>query len=207
METKKASLSIRVIYWVTNVLFWVLIIASTIFIIDAVLFYSGVKTSSGMVGETFPAEILVKKTSHFVMNNQTIKLEMVGTTESIVFSNPPDFISKQIAPLFLLKILALTYLLWFFRKFIKNVKRGEIFTIKNITLLKRISYVLAGYWIVLFVSSQIASYYITGPLNFSKIYLDFILTGHLLWDALFIWVLAHIFITGLKLKQEKDLTI
>jgi len=204
METKKSPLSIRLIYWITNVTFWLLMFYSFLLIVGTILLYTGVNKGNSFVGGTVPVLISVSKPSHLLMNKQDIKLKLTGSTYSINFINPPDFIAKKIAPFMLLYFLILTYLAWIFRRFIKNVKKGETFTVKNISLLKRISYVLAGYWLVAFVSSLLASYYITGHIEIQN---SFLFNEHMLWEALFIWVLAHIFITGLKLKQEKDLTI
>ncbi len=103
-------------------------------------------------------------------------------------------------------------MLWIFRTFIKNVKKGKIFSIKNISLLKRISYVLLGSWLVHLVYAQFILYFITRHFKFTHVQMitdSYGLNSYagILWIALFIWVLAHIFITGLKLQQEKDLTV
>ncbi len=56
---------------------------------------------------------------------------------------------------------------------------------------------------------QIANYYIAEHLNFENIRITDEIPDYsgILFAALLLWVLAHIFETGLKLQQEKDLTI
>jgi len=204
METKKAPLSIRVIYWITNVLFWIVMFLSFTLIASNILLFSGVIKGNKLSNKDVEVKVNISNAKKSQMNNLDLKLKFVNTANFLDFINPNDFFAKKVAPLLLIYFLVSTYLIWIIRKFLKNVNKGETFTIENIGLLKRISYVLVCYWILLFVSTQLARYYITGHL---EIYKNFLFNNLILWDALFLWVLAHIFITGLKLKQEKDLTI
>ena len=214
METKKAPLSIRVIYWITNFTFWLSVLLSFILLVDGILIYAGQKTELGLDGRLLPVSFQLQNTGHLNLNNQSTTLKLTTYSIGIEINNPPRFIVKKIILLNLLLYLIGTYILWIFRTFVKNVKKGEIFSIKNISLLKKISYVLVGSWLIRFVYSQFALYFITNHFKFAHAQImgnipNYLLNAHtnILWLALFIWVLAHIFITGLKLQQEKDLTI
>jgi uncharacterized protein (DUF983 family) len=202
METKKAPLSIRVIYWVTNVSFWMAMALFFILMVSNFLIFTGIIKGNDLYNRNI--HVNVSNIRHLHLNNLKLNLKLVDTANYLDFVNLHNFFAKKAAPFLLLYFLIFTYLIWIFRKFIINVKRGKNFTVKNISLLKRISYVLAGYWLFVSASVQLANYYFTGHL---EIYKSFLLNEHLLWDALFIWVIAHVFITGLKLQQEKDLTI
>ena len=179
---------------------------------DTVLFYTGVSNDVGLLGRTLPVNIKILETGQLHHGNKNFTLKLKTTTENIEVVNPPRFITKKSVLVNLLIFLISLYLIWIFRKFVKNVKNGETFSIKNILLLKRIAYVLVGSWFVNTIYAQFLYFYITGHVKFTQIHI--LSTGFLynlnidlLWQALIIWVLAHIFITGLKLKQEKDLTI
>ncbi len=202
METKKALWSIRIIYWITEVSLWIAIPLSLLLIVSNALLFSGIVNGNDLYSRNI--HINVSNTRHLHSDNLNLKLKLVDSANYLDFINPNNFFAKKTAPFLLLYFLIFTYLLWTFRKFIKNVKAGNTFTIQNIFLLKRIAYVLVGYWFVVFVSVQLANYYFTEHL---EMYNSFLSTEHLLWEALFMWVIAHIFITGLKLQQEKDLTI
>lgn len=143
------------------------------------------------------------------LNNQNIQVELVEATTQIHFFNTPNFITKKVGVAMLCVVLLASYLTWIFTRFIKNVKDGKVFTINNIDLLKRISYTLLGFWLFTVIYMRIAYYYIAKRLEFNNIHIrdDIPNFPGILFVALFIWVLAHIFITGLKLQQEKDLTI
>ena len=96
-----------------------------------------------------------------------------------------------------------------FRKFISRVKKGIIFTQNNIFSLKKIAYGLVALWIFTNVYFRIANYYIAANLSFEQVRItnETPYYSGILFLALFIWVIAHIFITGLKIKEEQDLTV
>jgi hypothetical protein len=212
MKTNESPLSIGVIYWIVNLFFWLAVVATFFFVMDTVLFYTGLSNDIGSYGRTLPVNIKISETGQLHHDNQTTILKLKAFTEDIEVVNPPRFITKKLVPGNLLIILIALYLIWIFRKFAKNVKNGETFSIKNISLLKRISYVLVVAWLAKTVYAQFLYFYITDHLKLDHIQIAsssflYNLNIDLLWQALIIWVLAHIFITGLKLKQEKDLTI
>ncbi len=212
METKEAPLSINVIYWSINLVFWIMVISVFGLMVENVLLYTGLDNDIGSLGRTLPVNITILENGQLHHDNKTIPLKLKTTTENIEVVNPPRFIAKKSAFGNLFIFLIALYLLWVFRKFAKNVKNGETFSINNISLLKRISYVLVGSWFVKTIYAQYLYFYITNHIKLAQIQItgsSFIdnLNIDLLWQALLIWVLAHIFITGLKLQQEKDLTI
>jgi len=210
METKKAPLSIRIIYWVTNISFWLFVFLSFGLLVNSISIYTSTKTSVMDFGRYLPINIGMQVTGHLDLNNQSTILKFTTFPDIVEVINPPRFIIKNIVLINLFMLLILTYVFWIFRKFIKNVKNGDIFSIKNISLLKRISYVLIFSWSIKIIYSQFVHFYITDHLLLDHVQM---ISGKVnlhiitLWVALFIWVLAHIFITGLKLQQEKDLTI
>ena len=91
----------------------------------------------------------------------------------------------------------------------KNIRHGIYFDIANINNLKHAAYGLTG----LFVVSRA---YMAALKNYLEQNLDFntITVGGELYDtdaiilfALLLWVLAHVFVKGIEMKKEQDLTI
>jgi Protein of unknown function (DUF2975) len=209
METKKAPLSIRVIYWLTSIVFGLL---ATVFlgaIVFNILLYTDFFGNDMQLHILLPVKVDFLEIGNLRLNNQNIKIELVDATTRIHFFNTPGFIAKKFGIAMLCVSLFACYLTWTFRMFIKNVKDGEIFTLINIALLKRISYTLIGFWLFTVIYIRIAYYYIAKGLEFDNVFITDDIPDYsgILFIALFIWVLAHIFGTGLKLQQEKDLTI
>ncbi len=209
MESKKAPLSIRVIYWLTNFSLGMLALISLLAVVFNILLYTNFFGDDMQLHTRLPVKVDFLEVGNLYLNNQDVKVELVDATTSIHFFNTPSFITKRIGIVMLLVALAATYLTWIFQTFIWNVKKGQTFNIKNIELLKKLSYGIVGFWLFTVIYMRLFYYIIVKNLEFENIRLTDDIPNYsgILFIALFIWVLAHIFITGLKLQQEQDLTI
>ncbi len=209
METIKTPLSIRIIYWLTTIVMGLLVLVLLAGIVFNILLYTDFFGNDMQLHTHLPVKVDILEIGNLSLNNQDIKVELVEATTRIHFFNTPNFITKKVGIAMLCVSLFACYLTWTFRLFIKNVKNGEIFTLINIALLKRISYTLIGFWLFTLIYTRIAYYYIAKGLEFDNVLITDDIPNYsgILFIALFIWVLAHIFGTGLKLQQEKDLTI
>jgi hypothetical protein len=209
MKTQKAPLSIRIFYWIINfnlILLMLFALGTIANILFKTHFFWNDMELFGSFGLPFKVDFL--ETGNLKMDNQLIKLELVQATGRIKILDSPNFISKYIAPFRLLLILAVGYLFWIFRKFLKNVKDGKTFEIKNISLLKQLAFGLALLWFYNYMAMAIAYHLIAKHIEFENIIITDDFDGSpMLTVALMIWVLAHIFIKGVKLQEEKDLTI
>ena len=209
MKTRKASLSIRIFYWIINFNL-ILLTFFALGTIANILFATHFFWNDMQLFSSFqlPTKVNFLEIGHLKMDNQLIKLELVEATGRIKILDSPTFFSKYIAPFRLVLILAVGYLFWIFRNFLKNVKDGKTFDIKNISLLKRLAYGLALLWFYNYLAMGIAYHLIAKHIEFENIIITDDFDGSsMLTVALMIWVLAHIFIKGLKLQEEKDLTI
>ena len=209
MKTKKPPLSIRVIYWFTSIILGLLTIILFASIIFNAMLYTDFFGNDMQLHLQLPVKVDVLEIGNLNLNDQDIKVKLVGATTQIHFINTPKFITRIGGPAILIIILFGFYLTRTFRKFIKNVKGGKTFTLSNIDLLKRISYTFLVFWLFTIIYMRIVYYYIAKRLEFESVHITNDIPNYsgILFAALFIWVLAHIFSTGLKLQQEKDLTI
>ena len=209
METKKTPTSIQVIYWLTTLALGLLTTVFLATIAFNALLYTDFFGDNMQLHIDLPGKVDFLKTGNYHINYQDVKVELVEASTRIHFFNTPDFITKKVGFVLLLVAFSATYLTWLFWKFIYNVRRGEIFNIKNISLLKKLAYGIAGFWLFTIIYMRIAYYYISMRLDFDNILIssDFSNYPGVLLMALFIWVLAHIFMTGVKLQEDNDLTI
>ena len=212
MKTRKTPLSIRIIYWVINVTFYLYILVGIVFLIKAISVYAGYHAhSASMEISSFSIALKFLGVGHLHINNQIVQLKLAEASAKMSFANAPDSIVKIIETWNFMFCLFGAYLFWIGKKFIKNVKNGETFTARNINLLKRVSYVVLGLATLQLIFTEVIFHlYLAGSREFSHIQLVRVDTQHfiyLLLSALLIWVLAHIFIVGLKLQKENDLTI
>jgi len=209
MKTQKAPLSIRIFYWIIN-LNLILLMLMALGTIANILFRTHFFWNDWQLFSSFelPTKVDFLEIGQLKIDNQLIKLEFVQATGQIKILDSSNFISKYIAPFRLLLIFAVGYLFWIFRNFLKNVKEGKTFDIKNISLLKQLAYGLALLWFYNGMVMGIAYHLIAKHIEFENIKITDDFDGSpMLTVALMIWVLAHIFIKGVELQQEKDLTI
>ena len=210
MKTTKTPLSIRLIYWFTNISLGLLALVFLVAIVFNVLLYTDFFGSDMQLHTQLPVKVDFLETGNLHLNNQDLKVELVEASTKIHFFNTPTFIAKKVGIAILIMILIVGYTTWIFSQFIANVERGIIFTIDNINLLKKLAYALVGFWLFTLVYSQLFYYYIAQHLEFENVKIgsnEVTIDSNMLFVALFIWVLAHIFIKGVQLQQEKDLTI
>ena len=149
-----------------------------------------------------------------VMDNTSKKFGKLGMSKSpeyLVFYQLP-ISSKLIVLTYVLLMMSLAILsIWYCKKFMQLIIVGNYFqkeTIKNIKLL---SYLILLVWVVNFLYEIIISsiWNKNGMIKFldePNIIVD-VPSVSLLIFALVLWVLSHVFMQGVELKEENNLTI
>lgn len=206
---KTDALSIKILYWLTNIILGLLSLVIFGAILINILVHSDYYKGSLQLQVQLPIEVSFTETGVLHLNDQDIAVDLIEAYSKIHFNSTPAFISRKVAFFLLLVVSLLSYFLWVFRLFVKNVKNAIVFTRKNISHIKKMSYILLGFWILFIAYGRFTYYYIVNNMHFENIeftsdYRNY--TGILL-AALLLWAIAHIFGVGLKLKQENELTI
>lgn len=209
MEKHKNPLSIKVIYWVTNIIFGLIILLGGGVLIFNIMVYTSFFGDSLQLHAQFPVLINVLEEGSLVINNTEVKVEMVEATSKIHFKNTPLFIARRFGTVMLIATLFIFYLFFVFRKIIVNVYRNHIFEYDNVELLRYLAYGLLAFWLFAIIYSRLAYAYLGRSLQFEHIEVveDYKNFAGLLLLALFMWVLSHIFKQGVALQEEKDLTV
>jgi hypothetical protein len=178
-------------------------------IVFNILLYTNVFGNDIQLHTRLPVKVDLLETGNLRLQNQDIKVELVDTTTQIHFINTPSFITKKVGIMLMVVLLFTGFMTWTFQRFINNVKNEEIFTVNNISLLKRLAYGIAGFWLFTVIYMQLFYHLVAKYLKFENVRITNEVESYsgILFVALFLWMLAHIFITGLKLKQENELTI
>jgi hypothetical protein len=209
MSIKAIPPGIRVIHIISNIAFWFFtagfVLVSSVFIFY--LFDSGEETND--FDFILPAHVNMAERGIFEIDEQEIQIQIVNAQAYIRFNNAPNkmiiFIILYSYPM----IGTVVFILFVFKRFLTNVKKGLIFDIRNIKLLKIISYGLLAYWVLSLISYQIGYFYVEDIIKIPGVELtnSFDISLPVLFVAAFIWVLSHVFIAGIKLQEENELTI
>ena len=208
MNTQQATFSIKLIYWLTNIFFWLFnLMGILVFVLVIGMAFGLFSNLQLRVGAPIAIDVLEKGTIN--LNNTIINAEFSEMYGKIFFIDTPVFIGRLYS-IFLFIILGLGIFISFtFKKFIKNIYNGLFFDVKNISLLKRISYAIIIGWFFSFFFSYFQYFYIMKNINFETVKLNGDIQTYplVLFVALFLWVLSHIFIKGAKLQEENNFTI
>jgi hypothetical protein len=205
---KKTSFSIKIIYWITQITFW-LFNAVGIFAVGLAfaLIFKMIGPTQLNVGIPVSVDILEK--GSLALDGSIIQTQFVEMMGKIHFVDTPLFLG-QVYGIFMLIMLGMFYFMFFtFRKFIINVYRGRFFDLGNTKLLKRIAYSFAIVWAFTAFYAYFQYFYIVKNLSYHSVEISANIETYpvVLLVGLFIWVLSHIFQKGVELQEENNLTV
>jgi hypothetical protein len=178
-------------------------------ILFAVLVLAGVFKNDLQLHVNLPVAFDNKEIGYVVANQTPSQVQIVKAYGDIHFIDTPI----QIARLYMIPMIVVIgmmfSLLFIFRKFIKNVRKGIIFEIYNIKLLRILAIGLIVFWMFWRTYDWISGEILEKRLHFATIEFSTDIQGHnfLVISALVLWMLSHIFIQGMKLQEESSLTI
>lgn len=200
--------SIKVIYWMTNVLFWIYSIASIFAIFFAAALILGLLNKIGF-DMGIPIAMDLKEIGQLNFNGQSVDVKFVEMYGRMHLIDAPREVTRIFGVFMLLALSMGLYIFMTFKKFITNVYHGEYFDRSNILLLKRISYALIGFWLFAVFYAMFQKFYFLKHLTFESIHFsgDYQTYNGVLVVALLLWVLSHIFQKGVELERENELTI
>lgn len=209
METKKNPLSIKIFYWLTQITFWLMVVVFFAAIVFNVLLQMEVLGDQMQIHTGLMAEVdYTEKGSLFIFGHEQ-EVEYVEATGKIHFINTDPELAKWFGYL-LFGIMCITlYIFLQFKRFIGNVYRGYIFERFNIQMLKKMAYGLVVMWGFTIIYSRLFYYLVAKEIQFEHLEFNGNINsfGFILIGALFLWVLSHIFMIGVKLQDEKNLTV
>lgn len=209
MENKSKPLSIRIIFWFTEIIFWLLTVVSTVAIIFSIASIFGFNPPDLNLHVQAPFTFDLDAAGYYHAESGEVSVRLVDASSKINFVGTPDFIARPIAfAIIIIVVLAFMAMLQF-RLFIRNVYRGLYFDSHNIRYLKRMAWWIIGIWIATKVYFAVFYYIISSHIEFEGIHLtgNFNSDGYLFMIALFIYVLSHIFQKGMELEEEQKLTV
>jgi hypothetical protein len=222
---------IKLLYSISNFLFGLSILLSAILI--SVLIWGTFGNDIGARVDVSSGELFinhsidvdsdnVSEESKRILENDQSGFSLSLGTEPVDLNNERKYlafhtlsISARLAILFFTFTLLLLTVssVYYFRRFMKSINRGDYFVLNTMKSLKFISYNLLAIWIVGVLQSVLLSSTLTaneegcqiGGFSFS-----IVIDGSsfsLLFLGLAFWVLSQIFLQGVRINDENKLTI
>lgn len=205
----KPPLSIRIIYWLTNVIFWLLIFLTAVVFILNLVFLTDLLADTAQLRVQMPVPIEVVEDGVLPLKDSNVTVRIEEAYGKLYLVDTPFFITKMVARILFIVLLLTLYMTWRAKQFITNIKNGVVFELENINNLKQIAYGLAGLWLATRIYMEVVYRLLIKHLEF-----DTILIGTQIKDfdgvlvaAILLWALAHVFMRGHEMKKEQDLTI
>lgn len=210
MEKNTNPLSIKVIYWITNITFW-LYLAVTFLAMLLVIAIFATDMNELQLHVGLPILVNINEIGSLDLNmlSHITNVELTQMSGKIHFIDTPPEIARIYGIFLFLTMLLFLYVFVIIRKFVNNVYSGIYFNVKNINLLKRISYAMVIFWLFIVFYGYFQYYFLVINLQFNSLEItgDVQTYPGLLIAALGIWVLSHIFAKGCELQDLNQLTV
>ena len=209
MKSGKKPLSIKIIYWLTQIAFWLVVL----------VFFAAIAINVALQAELFgddmqlhtvlPVQVNYTEKGTLHIDQTVQEVAFVEAIGKLHFINTNEYLAKWFGVVLLVAIFILLYIFLMFKNFISNVYRGIIFERYNIRMLQKISYGLVGLWLFFKVYSWLFYYFLARHIEFEHLEItgDINSYGGILLAALLLWVLSHIFMRGVKLREKQELTV
>lgn len=210
MESLKRPLSIKLIYWITTITFWIYVTITLIAIaLIAVLLTIGIDGLQLHVGIPVHLDLVEQGTLDLPIVSRLIDVEMDDMIGSVHFIDTPIEVGRVYALFMFVVIILFLYIFIIIKRFITNVYNGIYFDIKNINQLKRISYALVMVWVFTLTYGYFQYFFLVNNMQFQTVKFSSSVETYpiILLFALIIWVLSHIFMKGVELQDENKLTV
>ncbi len=209
METNRKHFSIKLIYWITQVAFWLFVIAGLLIIgIGFGLIFNLFNTDLNLhVG--LPVAFDAVEQGNLQMMSKSIGVEFKEAYGKIGFNELPAFIGRIYGIFMLIVAGIFFYIFKVFRQFISNVYYGKVFENQNFRLLNQMGYGLLIFWVIIFAYSVSQNFLIARHLTFETLQYagNLQLNFEVAFAGLIIIMLSHIFSYGAKLREDNELTI
>ena len=209
MKKVKQPLSIKIIYWFTQISFWLFVFVyfASIAINIALLTESLGDKMQIHVG--VPVDVKYTEKGLLEIEDFVQEVEFVEAIGKLHLINTNPQLAKWFGGALMIVVSISLYIFIMVKRFVGNVYRGFVFERFNIRMLKNIAYGLVVLWFFSVIYSALFYYFIAKELVFEHLEITekYDSFGILLVAALFLWVLSHIFMNGVRLQEEQKLTV
>lgn len=202
----KIPFSIKIIYWIVNGLFWLLIFGLIAQIGDQLFYFFDIIEKPHFTF-SMPLKRNLLSITEVNINGVSTPFEVVRIIGGFNVWDLNLTFAIIRTTTFYLNAFLFIYALKYIKKLLKNVKKNQVFTLENVSYLKLVAYIFFSIWMIkdVFMKSYVEiSYTYFNPLN--NLFMDYLLSIYLLIASISLSI-AYIFERGVKLQNYKNLTI
>jgi hypothetical protein len=209
MTKKESPLSIKIIYWLTEVIYFM----SAILALGAIGLF--IWSLFGPIPESLnlhlqsPYTFELETPGTYHLEGITQELNFTEINGRIGFQDTPTKIVHWMTTAIFIGAMILFMVVRSFRAFVRVLRSGSYFDPRNVGRLKHMAL-----WILVFWVFNKVYFIALGEFLRDSLYLDGMEiigvydTGSVeIFVALFLWVLSHIFQQGMEIQNENELTV
>lgn len=206
---KKTPLSIRIIYILTSIVYYISALVCSLGTLLALVILLGFLNDDLQLHVDLPVEINVEEIGEAYYFGEKMDVQVVEAKARVHFIDTNPKLARRLAIPLAIIFPYLFWIVFLFHRFIRNVREGRTFEIRNFKYLRMLAYSLIGLWFITVIYMQIFNYTVVNTFSFDTIEL----TNEHRWyegvllSGLFTLVLAHVFLKGRQLEEENELTI
>lgn len=205
---QKTPLSIRVIYILSGILHSLTALICLLVIIVSTFLFSGSWLDKLDMSFVVPIKSISEEVGKANFYGQEMDVTFADAKGKVNFMDAPKIVARIFAVQFVLMSLITFFLVHLFFRIIKNVYRGVVFEIDNFNILRKLGISLLGFYFYLLIATQLWKYGFSTNHVISDINLSFGGgTTPILVGALFLLMLSQIFLRGLEIQKENELTV
>jgi hypothetical protein len=206
---KKAPLSVRIIQVLTTIVFWLMIVLTSVIFIANLIFMTGIIDEEFGLRVMLPVTFSLEETGTMPLFDGVNEVRIEQAMGKIHIVNTPMSFTKMVSKVLFVVVAIGLFMTWKFKRFIDNIKTGKIFDKGNIDNLKHISLGLVGLYVVTKIYMTVFYQYAVRLIDYPSVNFtsEFIDLDPMIAIAILLWVLAHAFSKGYELQQENDLMV
>lgn len=209
MKKQKTPWSIKILYWLTSFAFWMMTFFAIVTLVVNLILITDIFTDPIQLRISMPVPIEVVENGILHLEDADLTVRIEKAYGKIHFVDTPIYITRMTARMLILIVLIGWFITWKIKNFVTNLRNGLLFEIENINNLKHISYGLVLLFVLSRVYMEVLKAMLESQLEFSSIKVggETYNTDIIIEIALLLWVLAHVFVKGVEMKNEQELTI
>lgn len=205
---QKTPLSIRVIYLIPRLFYFLTILSCLAGMFFSFSLFTGFLAEEMKISLGLPIKSDSEEVGKAIFYGQEMVVTFADAKGKVNFANAPKIVSRILSLLVMVVIAIIFYLAHLFFHFVENVKKGVVFEIENLRILRKLGVTLLVLYFYLLITTPIWKH----GFSFGQVDSGFSLhfsggNVTILLSGLFLLMLSQIFLRGLELQEENKLTI
>ena len=138
MEKVKRPISVKIIFWITEIAFWLMTASFSFMVIGCIVVLLGWQPPDMNLHVKAPFTFTVESCGVIDSYKGDLPIRLVEQSGSMHFIDTPLFVTRYFAASIIIVMVVFFFIIFPFRNLIRNVYHGVYFDMKNVNYLRNI---------------------------------------------------------------------